>query len=54
MTRLSGKSNFGIYLPHLRLPRLPTGAVKRSFFFQDRFGVDRDLDHVADDYATFI
>jgi hypothetical protein len=26
----------------------------RSFFLQDRFGVDRDLDHVADDDATSV
>jgi hypothetical protein len=26
----------------------------RSTFLQDRFGVDRDLDHVADDDPTFV
>ena len=60
ITRLSCQSRslrFGIYasnyFPHSLSPFADRSSA-RSFFLQDRFGVDRDLDHVADDDATSV
>jgi len=61
MTRLSGKtrsSRFYIYARDLHPNRRAiVGGQKqhtRSFLLQNRFGVDRNLDYVADDDATSV